>query len=182
MRTTDRYYLASDYVSTIKDIGRFLRPHVERVDFEFDEYNGHIHAVLDDYYFPVTDDLQTMKHVVRILNNSLLKYRASKVYYGRNGKKRHSEVLTREYPDISGMSLDGVFWRIVKQRYRLLCKLVRSHWEVDVRDEIQEFYDDVLTDFLYVVIQNYYDDIHEDENEDEEEYEDEDEEEEEDEV
>lgn len=145
-------FYAEDYVCAFKAIEDFL-PYVRNIDFSFDEWNGHASVRLEDCDFSEYEKPK-MKHVIRILNRELFSCINAKTYY-RNRKRRTSKVLAWNEFNISGLWLDYNFTEILKNNFRELCKHYNSESEIDIYEEIREFYDSSLSDFIDIVVKCY---------------------------
>lgn len=153
-------FFAEEYVKIFQALPRWL-DYVERIEFEFDCCRGFAEVVMKEDYFEYEHKKQIMRHVVQSLERTYEEAKDCKVYR-RNGKKRNSRIFTESDISKSGWTVEYFFWDIFEGN---LAGLKRRYYakktddEISIQDELEEFYNEVLGEFMRKVVKCYSNDL-----------------------
>lgn len=150
-----------EYSEVLDGLATWL-DHVKKVDYEFDTCRGYANVVMEGDYYPACEHgKQLMRHVFRELDKTLDEAKEP-IVYCVNDKKRVSKVRYSKNIIKSGFTVEYLFWEIFEE---LLNKAKRKYWrstvEVDIKDELEDFYNKVLSEFMDKIVDSYEEDLSE---------------------
>ena len=148
-----------EYSEVLDGLARWL-DHVTRVEYEFDTCRGYANVVMEGDYYPACEhEKQLMRHVFQELDKTLEEAREP-IVYRFNDKKRVSKVRYSKNIIKTGLTIEYLFWEIFEE---LLNKAKRKYYtckeEIDIKDELEEFYNEVLSEFMDKIVDSYDEDL-----------------------